>query len=243
MGIASHDLNGDGRDEVMLTSMGDQLLQLAMPDGTYTAAPYDIGTYAQRPYFGGDGRPSTGWHAEFGDLNNDGLADLFISKGNVDQMPGSAMQDPNNLLIQQADGRFSEAGDIAGIAGTTRSRGAALADFDLDGRLDLIVMNRRAPMELYRNVSTDTGHGVGISLTSAEGKGNGVGAIIGVETEAGIQWRELTVGGGHAGGSMLPAHFGLGDFEHALITVTTAAGISMPAVETQVDQYLNIVIP
>ena len=99
MGIASRDITGDGREEVMLTSMGDQLMQMAQLDGTYRNAPFSIGTYAHRPYLGDDGRPSTGWHAQFGDLNNDGRADLFISKGNVDQMPSNAIKDPNNLLM------------------------------------------------------------------------------------------------------------------------------------------------
>ena len=156
MGIASRDLTGNGRDDVMLTSMGDQLLQLAQEDGTYANAPYSIGTYAQRPHTGDDGRPSTGWHAEFADVDNDSRADLFIAKGNVDQMPGLAMADPNNLLMQQPDGTFVEAGMTAGIATTARSRGAALADFDGDGRLDLIVVNRRAPLEIYRNVTQGT---------------------------------------------------------------------------------------
>ena len=44
MGIASRDLTGDQRDEVMLTSMGDQLMQIAQVDGTYRNAGYDIGT-------------------------------------------------------------------------------------------------------------------------------------------------------------------------------------------------------
>ena len=56
MGIASRDLTGDQRDELMLTSMGDQLMQVAQADGSYRGAPYDIGTYAQRPYVPGDGR-------------------------------------------------------------------------------------------------------------------------------------------------------------------------------------------
>ena len=127
MGIATRDLTQDGRDEVMLTSMGDQLMQLAEPDGSYRAAPFSIGTYAQRPHTGGDGRPSTGWHAEFSDVDNDGLADLFIAKGNVDQMPGMAMNDPNNLLMQSMDGTFNEAAAPAGIATMARSRGAASA--------------------------------------------------------------------------------------------------------------------
>jgi hypothetical protein len=92
MGIASQDLNGDGLSEVMLTSMSDQLLQIASKDG-YKAAPESIGTSSRRPFFGDDGRPSTGWHAEFGDIDNDGRPDLFIAKGNVDQMQTNAMKE------------------------------------------------------------------------------------------------------------------------------------------------------
>ena len=115
MGIASRDLDRDGRDEVMLTSMGDQNLRLAR-EGGYVAAPYAMGTTAHRPHAGDDGRPSTGWHAQFGDVDNDGRADLFIAKGNVDQMPGLARRDPNSLLMQQPDGTFAERSVAAGVA-------------------------------------------------------------------------------------------------------------------------------
>ena len=219
MGIASRDLTGDGRDEVMLTSMGDQVLQIAEADGTYSAAPYEIGTYAQRPHTGGDGRPSTGWHAEFGDVDNDGLADLFISKGNVDQMPGMATRDPNNLLMQFSDGSFHEAAAEAGVATMARSRGAALADFDGDGRLDLVVLNRRAPMELYRNVTEDTGNWLAVALTQPGGNRDAIGARITVETEFGRQSIQNVIGGGHAGGQLLPRHFGLGMADTAKVIV------------------------
>jgi hypothetical protein len=219
MGIASRDLNGDARDEVMLTSMGDQLLQLASPDGTYIAAPFDIGTYAQRPHIGDDGRPSTGWHAQFGDVDNDGRADLFIAKGNVDQMPGNAMEDPNNLLIQGADGRFTEAAAALGLATTKRSRGAALVDLNKDGLLDLAVINRRAPMELYQNTSTETGAWLGVSLVRQTGNRFEVGAVVTVTTELGAETQQLSVGGGHAGGQLVPLHFGLGAATTAKVQV------------------------
>ncbi|RVV97008.1 CRTAC1 family protein [Mesobaculum littorinae] len=211
MGIASRDLDGDGWAEVMTTSMGDQLLQLAEPGGGYRNAPYEIGTYAQRPWFGDDGRPSTGWHAEFGDIDNDGRDDLFIAKGNVDQMPSNAAKDPNNLLMQRPDGRFAEAADRAGIATTDRSRGAALADLNRDGRLDLVVVNRRAPMELWEN-ATRAGHWLSVAVTAPPPNTGGLGSFVELETSDGRrQTRELTVGGGHAGGAALPLHFGLGE--------------------------------
>jgi len=220
MGIASRDITGDGRDEVVLTSMGDQLMQLAQTDGSYSAAPFSIGTYAQRPHTGEDGRPSTGWHAQFADVNNDGRADLFIAKGNVDQMPGLAMADPNNLLMQNADGTFTEAASAAGIATTERSRGAALADFDGDGRLDLLVANRRASIELYRNVTPDVGHWIALDLASDSPNTQAIGAVVVVNG----QTQQVTVGGGHASGQAGPLHFGLGDATQAQVQVTWPDG-------------------
>ncbi|MBE9638250.1 CRTAC1 family protein [Salipiger mangrovisoli] len=209
MGIASRDLTGDGLPEVMMTSMGDQLLQFNRGSG-FEDAPYAQGATAHRPYTGGDGRPSTGWHAEFGDVDNDGRADLFIAKGNVDQMPGMAMDDPNSLLVQGPDGQFSEAGLEAGIATMHRARGAALADLNGDGLIDIAVVNRRAPMELWRNVTAGAGSWVGVAAVQSGVNRLAVGAWVELRSAAGIQAQEITVGGGHAGGSALPLHFGLG---------------------------------
>ncbi|MHA6344912.1 CRTAC1 family protein [Roseivivax sp. CAU 1761] len=218
MGIASGDLDGNGYPDVMLTSMGDQLVMLNAA-GTLSRAPYALGTYAQRPHAGDDGRPSTGWHAEFADIDNDGRLDLFIAKGNVDQMPSNAMADPNSLLRQGADGTFREVSVAAGIATPDRARGAGFADFDGDGRLDLVVVNRRAALELWQNVTAGAGHALALELAQPGPNRHAVGAWIEARSPDGVQAREVTVGGGHAGGRAGPVHLGLGRHAGAEIRV------------------------
>ena len=109
MGIASYDLNFDGYPEYFLTIMADNKLQTlaavptdgSAPKPSYADVAWPKGVTAHRPYMGEDLKPSTGWHTQFEDVNNDGLVDLFIAKGNVWEMPDFAMKDPNNLLLQQ----------------------------------------------------------------------------------------------------------------------------------------------
>ncbi|MDJ1007988.1 MAG: CRTAC1 family protein [Paracoccaceae bacterium] len=238
MGIASADITGNGLPDVMLTSMGDQLLKLNTGAG-YDNAPFAIGTYAQRPHIGDDGRPATGWHAEFGDIDNDGRLDLFIAKGNVDQMPSNAMEDPNNLLMQRPDGSFTERSVEAGLASTRRGRGAALADLDGDGRLDVVVVNRRAPVEIWRN-ETEAGNWLGVDLRQSAPNTRAVGAWIEVETDAGVQAREVTVGGGHAGGQAGPVHFGLGAAEAARVRVIWPGGTAGAWIEVPVNETIGI---
>ncbi len=123
MGIASHDLDFDGYPEYFLTSMADNKLQKlaeipadGKPKPSYADVAFAKGATAHRPYVGGEIRPSTAWHTEFEDVNNDGRTDLFIAKGNVAKMPDFAAKDPNNLLVQGEDGKFIEMGDKAGVA-------------------------------------------------------------------------------------------------------------------------------
>ena len=147
MGIASQDVTGDGLPEVFLTSQGDNKLQTLAAGAErpeYRDIALDMGVTAQRPYTGDDVLPSTAWHPEFADVNNDGHADLFVTKGNVEAQVDQASDDPSNLLIGQADGSFEEQGEAAGIVSYERARGAAVVDLNLDGLLDIVVVNRRA---------------------------------------------------------------------------------------------------
>ncbi len=229
MGIASRDIDGDGVPEVMLTSMGDQKLR-RLEDGNdrpaYTDGALAAGVTAHRPYTGGDGRPSTGWHAEFGDVDNDGFDDLFIAKGNVQSMGDAAVNDPNNLLLGRPGGQFVEAGKTAGTASLRRGRGGALVDLDQDGRLDMVVVNRRAPMEVYHNRTEAAGNWIALWIARDGANRNAVGAWIDVTADGRTQAREITVGGGHGGGQAGWLHFGLGAATEAEVVIHPPGGIS-----------------
>lgn len=240
MGIASRDITGNGLADVYLTSMADQILQLAQLDGTYEAAPFHMGHTAHRPFMGDDGRPSTGWHAQWGDVTNNTRSDLFIAKGNVDQMPDLAMADPNNLLLQMPDGSFQESAHLAGLADPERARGAALVDLDGDGRLDLVVINRRAPARLYHNVTPEVGNWLAIDLRQNTANRFAIGARVTIETEEGQQWQEVSIGGGHAGGQLVPLHFGLGPAQRAVLRIVWPDGHESMEQIDRVNQVISV---
>ena len=237
MGIASRDISGDGQPDVFLSSMGDQRFQIRDGDGpSYTDAAFEYGLTAHVPFSGEDGRPSTGWHAVFGDVQNDGWDDVFVTKGNVEQMPGSAIDDPNNLLVRSQTG-FVEHGDHAGLASMRRSRGAVLIDFNRDGLLDVAVVNRRASMEIYQNTTSDTGNFIGLSLRQEGINSNAIGAWIELEFNDRIMPREITAGGGHAGGVLGPEHFGIGSAETARARVIWPDGAISDWADVPVGTY------
>lgn len=231
MGIAEGDLNGDGFPEYALTSMGDTKLQTletlgARQDPVYRDIAYERGATAHRPYAGDDRRPSTGWHSEFADVNNDGLLDLYIAKGNVEAMPEFAHYDPDNLLIGRWDETFAESGDAAGIALDRVGRGAALVDLNLDGMLDLVVVNRNGPASLFRNQGAAAdwgtmplGNWLAVELVQDGANTAAVSARISVKVGTRVLNQTVQVGGGHASGHSGFTHFGIGTAERAQIRI------------------------
>ena len=234
MGIASYDLTGDGYPEVFLTSQADNRLQtltVGPSRPTYRDIGERRGVNAAQPFVGGDPRPSTAWHDEFADVNNDGLVDLFIAKGNVTDQTEYAQKDPSNLLLGQPDGTFREAADAAGIVTFDRTRGAALADFNLDGMLDLVEVSYGAPVRIWRNVGSGDaakprpmGNWLALSVVQTGPNASAIGGWVEVRVGDRTLRRELTIGGGHAGGQLGWVHFGIGSAAGADVRVLWPGG-------------------
>jgi hypothetical protein len=248
MGIATQDLTGDGLPEVFLTSQGDNKLQ-TLADGPndpdYTDIALALGATAHRPFSGDTNQPSTAWHAEFDDVNNDGYMDLLVTKGNVDAQVEFAMEDPNNLLLGQADGNFVEGAQAAGFVDYSRSRGAALTDLDLDGALDAIVVERREPVKIWHNTGlladgTPIGHWLAVRLNQPAPNVDAIGAWVELRESGSVTERELTVGGGHAGGELGWIHFGLGGSDTADLRVTWPDGTTTSWLSVDADQFVVV---
>ena len=247
MGIASYDLNGDGYPEIYLTSQADNRLQTLAADPsrpTYRDIALRRGANTAQPFTGGDLRPSTAWHDEFADVNDDGLVDLFVSKGNVSDQTDYAQKDPSDLFLGQQDGTFHEAADASGLVTFDRARGAALADFNLDGMLDLVQVSYGSPVRLWRNVGTGDmtspramGNWIELSVAQSGANANAIGAWVEVRVGDRVARRELTIGGGHAGGQLGWIHFGLGDASGADVRVLWPGGETGPWLRVPANEF------
>jgi hypothetical protein len=250
MGIGSYDLTNDGYPEVYLTSQGPNVLQtlLAGPsEPAFRDIALERGVEATRPAAGGDPLPSTAWDPEFVDVNNDALVDLFVSKGNVDRQAEYASRDPSDLFLGQPDGTFVQAAEAAGVLTFASGRGASLADFNLDGLPDLVLVNYREPVIVWRNVGTGDaanprpmGHWLALRLAQSGVNRDAIGAWIDIEVGARTVHREVVVGGGHSGGQLGWVHVGLGDAEDARVRVQWPDGQVGPWQPVTADTFAII---
>ena len=250
MGIASYDVTGDGYPDVFLTSQADNKLQtLTSGPGqpTYRDIALKRGVTAAQPFTGGDVLPSTAWHPEFQDVNNDGFVDLFVSKGNISAQPDFAARDPSDLFIGQPDGTFVEGADAAGIVTFDRGRGAALADLNMDGMLDLVQVSHGAPVRLWRNVGTGDaakpapmGGWLALQLGQPGSNRDAIGAWIEVKAGDSTMRREITVGGGHISGQLGWVHFGLGPARDAQVRVQWPDGETGPWLHVDTNGFYDI---
>src|SRR5262249_53088845 len=109
-------------------------------------------------------------------------------------------------------GKFLEMTKAAGSGFATpyAARGAAFADFDNDGNMDVVVANNNDPPLLLRNSGGSGNHFINFKLVGAKSNRDATGALIRVRAGGLNQVREISAGGSYFSHSDLRAHFGLG---------------------------------
>jgi enediyne biosynthesis protein E4 len=213
MGVAFGDYDNDGRLDLFVTNFQNETNALYRNLGATG--------FAYASMAAGVGSPSVrmlGFGTGFLDFDNDGQLDLFVANGHVQDTiarldPESAFPQPRQLYRNLGGGRFEEAGERSGAAFTRPyvGRGAAFADFDNDGGLDVLVSNSGGPPLLLRNTAGPRGNWLRVRLVGDPPNHHGVGARVTVETGERRQLREMFSGTSYASASELRLHFGLGE--------------------------------
>jgi hypothetical protein len=153
----------------------------------------------------------------FFDMDNDGWLDLFIANGHVYEgvekvFPDTTYKQINSLFHNNAAGKFIDVTRQAGngFAVPYAGRGAAFADFDNNGNMDVIVANNGDPPLLLHNGGGSGNHFVNFKLIGRKSNRDAMGARLRLRAGGISQIREIAGGGSYLSQSDLRAHFGMG---------------------------------
>lgn len=180
------------------------------------------------------------WSCLFSDFDNDGLRDLFVANGyrrdvydrdsqaKMKQLVNKPSNDPNsfreildlmpanklpNYVYQNQGGlHFANKTTPWGMNQSSYSHGAAVADFDLDGDLDLVVNNFENEAFVYKNNTETSGSNyLRIKLEGASANTFGLGAKVTIRYDGKQQYEEFKTVRGYLSTVEPILHFGLGD--------------------------------
>jgi len=241
MGVDFRDLDNDGRPDLFVTTLSNEgFLLFRNREPLFD----DIADLAR---VGLASLPFSGWSNCIGDFNNDGWKDLFSANGhvldNIELTQSRTYRQANSLYLSIGDGSFQDvSAEIgAGFQRKAAHRGAAIADFNNDGRIDLVVTALGESPSLFRNQTTGENHWLMVKLEGRKSNRDGLGAVLKVDTEDGrTLWNHATTSVGYASSSDPRVHFGLGKSRSVeQLEIQWPSGIRQVFENVAADQILS----
>jgi hypothetical protein len=162
--VAIGDYDNDGYKDMFVAGLHRNTLYHNNRNGTFADVTAKAGLGRPESQYG----PLWGVGAAWADFNNDGRLDLFVADylaWNIDREPPCEYRGireychpkfykptPNRLFLNNGDGTFTDVSATSGIRSSLgKAMGVAVADYDLDGRMDIVVTNDNLPNSLFHN--------------------------------------------------------------------------------------------
>ena len=229
MGVDAADYDRSGRPHLVVGNFLNEMLGLYHnQDGALFT---DV---APRSAVGRASLLSVTWAVFFLDYDLDGFLDIFAANGGTDEsqaMDSRARVSQAPLMLRnQANGTFDNVTAALGAAFNRplMARGAAYADFDADGDLDIAVGSLAGPAYLFRNDGGNRQNWLRVRTIGSRSNRSGIGTLVRVTSASGAQSQMVRSGSSYASQSELTLTFGLGRDARA-----SAVVVQWPSGKTQ----------
>ena len=237
MGVDAADYDRSGHPSLIISNFANQMLSLYHNEGNGLFVDE-----APRSEVGRNTLVTLGFACFFFDYDNDGWPDIFIADGHIENEVERVQKrvkyaEPPHLFRSLGGGKFQEVTEALGaaFAAPRVGRGAAYADIDNDGALDLLLTTNGGPAYLFRSTGV-TNHSLRVKLMGTKSNRDGIGAVVRITAgndKQNTQSQMLRSGSSYLSQSELVLTFGLGS-----IVKADALEIQWPS--GQVDKLANV---
>ena len=251
MTVTPNDFDNDGDFDFHYTSIGAEYL-MKNENGKFSNVAQQLGFQKHVTPADLETPSPVTWTALYSDFDNDGRSDVFVVHGylmiNINTRPGNEL-DTSRFYHQQPDGTLKDVTLTNGVVTDIRGRGAAVFDYDRDGRLDIIMgsINRipgvnTADFRLFHNITPvdPSRNWVQIQCLATTTAREAIGTTVEVWCKGKRYINQINSGGGMSSGNSLILHFGVAD-----ATIADSIILYWPMskdMHRQVDRYYNVLL-
>jgi hypothetical protein len=243
MGADTADYDGSGRPHLLVGNFSNQMLGLYHNEGS--------GLFVDEAPASAVGRASLlslAFGVFFFDYDLDGLPDILAANGHIEEeigrvQPRVQFKEAPLLFHNLGQRKFENASGSVGpdFPRPIVARGAAYADIDRDGDLDVLITTNHGPAYLFRNDGGNRNNFITIRTRGVKSNRDGIGAVVRVQSASRKQWNSVRSGSSYCSASDLALTFGLAkDPVVTAIDVEWPSGAKDHVANVPVNQFVTI---